>query len=282
MKIAPGEEVAARQWLARRGAAPGDATLDTWVSALDPRTRKSLSQYLRMRRHRNHVPKVALEIGGSVHSALSDYASVNGGRSLGEAVGQLLALAGQGAHEAWPEPDVEALRRVLAERDNEVSELRQRLRTREQAAPLRSAKINPRVSLTLAAMPSCPQCGGAMRLEYRSGSRFWACSASWPMGCGRAALPLNAEMQLTAAVIAADQAQAWRHAPGTDAAKESSAMKRSLTVLRRLIQNYTCYWSGAELAGLQTAVVALDKLSQATERTARKRKGEEKAEAERA
>ena len=73
MKIERDEEQAAIQWLNRHGEAPGVMGLHTWVSALDAGTCKALRQYLRLRRHRLHAPKVALEITADVHASLSEY-----------------------------------------------------------------------------------------------------------------------------------------------------------------------------------------------------------------
>jgi hypothetical protein len=66
MKIEPDEEAAARNWLTSRGETAEGLSLHAWVSALDTGTRKALSQYLRLRRHRRYAPKVAGVISGKL------------------------------------------------------------------------------------------------------------------------------------------------------------------------------------------------------------------------
>jgi hypothetical protein len=69
--------------LASRGETTQGLLMHAWVSALDARTRKALGQYLRLRRHRLHAPKVALEITAAVHATLSEYAVKVGSLSPG-------------------------------------------------------------------------------------------------------------------------------------------------------------------------------------------------------
>jgi len=124
MKIERDEEQAAIQWLNRHGEAPGVLGLHAWVSTLDAGTRRALGQYLRLRRHRLHAPKVVLEITADVHASLSEYIVEEGSVSLGETIGRFLSAPRTTAGRSAPPEEVQALREALAGRDKDVADLR--------------------------------------------------------------------------------------------------------------------------------------------------------------
>ena len=277
MKIESDEEQAALRWLARRGETPDSVGLHAWVAALDAGTRKALGQYLRLRRHRQRAPKVALEITAQVHSALSDYALKEGGVSLGDAIGLLLSRTPAGAGRLDTPAEVTALMEALVAREKDVAELRRRLTRTSPASGARAIRKGPTV---LDVAPCCPLCGGAMRLEFANGSRFWVCMTTTPGYC-TGTLSMDRDRALSAELIGADWAQAWRYAKVGDAAKAASVVKRTVAALERTVHDHARYWSAGEAASFQDAAAALGKLAKATERTIRKRRGTEKAETER-
>ena len=266
MKIERDEEQAAIQWLNRHGEAPGVIGLHAWVSALDARTRKALGQYLRLRRHRLHAPKVALEITADVHASLSEYVVEEGSVSLGEAIGRLLSAPRTPAGRSAPPEEIQALRETLATRDKEVADLRRSLAAIQQASPRPATRGKRTETLPLAVAPPCPLCGGQMRPEFANGSRLWVCMTTTPSECA-GTRPLDADLALSAALISADWAQVWRHAKGSDAAKTASVVKRTVAALERTVQEHARYWSAGEVASIRAAATALGKLASACDQT---------------
>jgi hypothetical protein len=119
-----------------------------------------------------------------------------------------------------------------------------------------------------------------MRLELANGSRFWICMTTTPGYC-TGTLSMDRDRALSAELIGADWAQAWRYAKVGDAAKAASVVKGTVAAFERTVHDHARYWSAGEAASFQNAAAALGKLAKATERTIRKRRGEEKAETER-
>ena len=257
MKIERDEEQATIQWLNRHGEAPGVMGLHAWVSALDAGTRKALGQYLRLRRHRLHAPKVALEITADVHAALSEYVAKEASVSLGEAIGQLLSTSHRTSGRSEPSEEIEALRETLATRDKDLADLRLRLEAIQQASTGATTRRKRREPLPLDVAPPCPLCGGHMRLEVADGSRLWVCTT--PSDC-TGTRPLGEDLALSARLVGADLAQMWRHAKGNDAAKTASVVKRTVAALEHTIQEQARYWSAGEVASFRAAVAALSKL----------------------
>lgn len=278
MKIEPDEEAAARQWLASRGETTEGLSLHAWVSSLDAGTRKALSQYLRLRRHRRHAPKVALEITTPVHLALSEYASKVDGISLGEAIGQLLSAPRADAAQAPATGELEALRATLAEREKELRDLRRRAKVDRPASE--SPQPKRKGSPALDTPPACPACGGPMQLWQCDGGRWWVCLTREPRSCP-GMIRLDAEVPLSTQAIRADLGARWACHSGVEVAKAASMAKRTVTGLAQTVAQYAQYWSVEEAASFSGAQDALDKLTLALELAGRKRKVDEKTEAER-
>jgi hypothetical protein len=264
VKIDRDEEQAAIQWLNRHGEAPGVVGLHAWVSGLDAGTRKALGQYLRLRRHRLHAPKVALEITADVHAALSDYVFKEGSASLSEAIGRLLCASHRAAGQSGPSAEIEALREALVARDKEMANLRRRLEALQPAAPRAATRGKRKKPLLLAVAPPCPLCSGEMRPEVANGSRLWVCMTQ--RGC-TGTRDLDEDLALSAELIGADLALAWRHAKGNEAAKAASVVKRTVAALERAMQEHARYWSAGEVASFRAAAAALGKVASACERT---------------